>query len=126
MKNHVFLKKCFAFFLILVCVIPYITLAVSSNFNMPDWEDSKIDSADDYGVIENVGNVLGGTLYIVRIVGVGIALVILLVIACKYMFASAGDRAEIKKHAVPYVVGAVVMIGASGILTVLIDFSANI
>lgn len=60
---------------------------------------------------------------IARIVGVTIAIVMLLVIAIRYMVSSAGDRADIKKHAVAYVVGAIVLFGAVGILGIIDDFT---
>ena len=63
---------------------------------------------------------------VARIIGVGVALVVLMVIACKYMIASAGDRADIKKNAIPYVVGAVVLVAASGIISVLQKFVSTI
>ena len=63
---------------------------------------------------------------IIRIVGVCIAIVMLLTIAMKYMTAAAGEKAEIKKSAVQYVVGAIVLFAAVGILGIINDFSGNI
>lgn len=63
---------------------------------------------------------------IVRIVGVCIAIVMLLAVAMKYMTAAAGEKAEIKKSAIQYVVGAVVLFGAVGLLGLINDFSVNI
>lgn len=63
---------------------------------------------------------------IVRIVGITIAIVMLLTIAIKYMISSAGDRADIKKHAVAYVVGAFILFGAVGILGAIDEFAQNI
>ncbi len=60
---------------------------------------------------------------IMRIVGVTIAIVMLLAVAMKYMVSSAGDRADIKKHAIVYVIGAMVLFGAVGILGVIDDFT---
>ena len=39
------------------------------------------------------------------------------------MISSPGDRADIKKHAVAYVIGAFVLFGVTGILGVLVDLS---
>ena len=47
-------------------------------------------------------------------------------VAIKYMSAAPGERAEIKKHAVPFVVGAVVLFASSGILTIIQQFAENI
>ena len=39
------------------------------------------------------------------------------------MYSAPGDRAEIKKHAVVYIVGAVVLFASSGILGIIKDFA---
>ena len=62
----------------------------------------------------------------VRIVGVTVAIVMLLVIAMKYMASAPGDRADIKKHAVAYVIGAVILFGVSGILGILVEIASAI
>ena len=42
------------------------------------------------------------------------------------MMAAPGDRADIKKHAVVYVVGAVVLFASTGILSIIQMFSESI
>lgn len=75
---------------------------------------------------EKVTTVVSVIITIIRIVGVTIAIVMLLAVAMKYMTAAAGEKAEIKKSAVQYVVGAVVLFGAVGILGIVNDFAKNI
>ena len=81
-------------------------------------------------VPENINNFTNNTIKAaigaIRLVGTSIAIIILLVISMKYMMASAGERAEIKKHAVPFVIGATVLFAAGGILTIILNFSNNI
>ena len=64
-------------------------------------------------------SIISAVLQIVRTVGMVVAVAILMVIACKYMIASAGDRADIKKYAITYVIGAIILFGASGIAELL-------
>ena len=71
---------------------------------------------DSGGANESAKKILTSILDVVRIVGAAIAIIILMVIAAKYIMASAGDRADIKKYAINYVVGAVIFFAASGIL----------
>ncbi len=76
------------------------------------------------GEVTNLANAAAGTVAsVLRVAGVCIAVVMLLTIAMKYMISSAGDRADLKKHAVAYVVGAVVLFGATNIIAALIDFT---
>ena len=61
-----------------------------------------------------------------RIACTVIAVVILLVISIKYMTSAPGERADIKKHAIPYAVGVVILFGASGILAIIEKLSVAI
>lgn len=70
-------------------------------------------------------NITAAILNIVRIIGAGIAIIMLTVVAAKYMMASAGDRADIKKYAINYVIGAIILFGATGILTMIREFVLN-
>lgn len=81
------------------------------------------------GTMDNVGdaktatsNVLNGLISATRVIGAAIAIIILIVIACKYIMASAGDRADIKKYAFNYIIGAVILFAATGILGIIQTF----
>jgi type IV secretory pathway VirB2 component (pilin) len=84
-----------------------------------------VDAFNDKGsssVGTSIQNTLGAALYIVKIIAVGVGLIMLAVLAMKYMFASAENKASIKQSAVVYVVGAVVFFGAAGILNIIQSF----
>jgi len=83
-----------------------------------------IEPPGSAGVVE-LGTILGAILTVIRIAGVGVAIIIITVLAMKYMMASPGDKADIKKHAVPYVIGAVVLMAASGIVGLLQVFVSD-
>lgn len=69
--------------------------------------------------------ILSSVLDIIRTIGAAVAVIILIVIACKYIIASAGDRADIKKYATTYVIGALILFGASGITSLIKNFIDN-
>ena len=69
--------------------------------------------------------ILSSILDIIRTIGAAVAVIILIVIACKYIIASAGDRADIKKYATTYVIGALILFGASGITSLIKNFIDN-
>ena len=85
--------------------------------------DGQTGDADLNG---KANNIVGSIIAVTRIIAVGVAIIMLLTIAMKYMMAAPGDRADIKKHAVVYVVGAVVLFAASGILQIIQSFAKNI
>jgi hypothetical protein len=66
--------------------------------------------------------IINAVLGTIRLVGTAISLGILLVISIKYMVASAGERADIKKYALNYIIGAVVLFASTNILVIIKDF----
>ena len=72
--------------------------------------------------MSTVRQIIGAILNLVRIVGSAVAVIILLVIGTKYIIASAGERADIKKYAVNYVIGALIFLSANTILYLIKNF----
>lgn len=62
--------------------------------------------------------IISTILSIIRTVAAAIAIVILIIIACKYILASAGDRADIKKYAFNYIIGAIILFSASALVSI--------
>ena len=70
--------------------------------------------------------IVGTVLDVVRIVGMGIALIMLTYIGIKFMLASPNERANIKQYSINYVIGAFILIAGVGLLTVVRDFALTI
>jgi len=60
---------------------------------------------------------------LVQVVGMGVAIVMLIVMAIKYISAAPSEKAEIKKSVTIYIVGAIVLFAATGILQVIKNFA---
>lgn len=65
---------------------------------------------------QGVYNIAGVVLGIAQAIGISVAVIMLIVIAIKYITASADGKAEIKKYALGYVVGAILLFGGVAIL----------
>lgn len=83
------------------------------------------------------GNTTGGTattiqnqandiIGIVQVVAVAIAVIMLIWLAIKYISAAPSEKADIKKSALIYIVGAVLLFATTGILQVIKTFATNI
>lgn len=81
---------------------------------------------DDTGAAEKIQKILTIIAVIFKIVAVATGIVILIALAVKYMMAAPGDRADIKKSMIPFVIGAFVLFASSGIVDMLIRFSAQL
>lgn len=61
-----------------------------------------------------------------QVIGVGVAVIMLIVLAIKYISAAPSDKADIKKSAAIYITGAVLLFGASGLLQIVKGFGDTI
>lgn len=107
---------------IIVCLMTIIMiLMIASNAVVLADATSAINPTNTHvSSFEKAMNVILG-LFQVGTVGVGV--IMLLVLATKYMMAAPSDKAEIKKHATVYIVGAVIAFGANGIVSLIKMFT---
>ena len=118
------IKKVFISLLLIMSIlgITMVSFAANGAFVDPDGFNSGVSTR-----AQNATENLAGTaITVIRIVAVAIAIIMLLAVSMKYMMSSANDRADIKKHAVAYVVGAFIIFGAVGILGIISDIANNI
>ena len=73
-------------------------------------------------ILKSSKNIIG----IAQVIGVGVAMTMLIVLGISYMVAAPGDKAEIKKHAVVYVVGAIFIFATTGIISIAYAIAGNI
>lgn len=120
------MKKTIKIMSILLVTIMFVAI-FATNVNAADANSildtmSKVDYAKDGG-IANVGK---NIVSILSTIGVVVAVIILLVIGIKYMVGSASEKAEYKKTMIPYLVGAVLIFGASAIAKVVVSMAQTI
>lgn len=115
MKINKILRILIVGFLLTNTMFP--VFASNPNFAIGSFEDKDVPTS----MSSFVDNSFTEAIRIAKVIGIGISVIIIMVIACKYMLAAPGDRADIKKNAVPFVIGAIVLFGASNLLDILID-----
>lgn len=81
---------------------------------------SSNDQVNGITTITTFGQNLRG---ILTAVGVVVAVLILAVLGIKYMMGSASEKAEYKKTMIPYVVGAILLFGASTVANLVFEFA---
>lgn len=80
----------------------------------------------DSPIKDEISNTSNDIIWIVQAVGYAAATIILVVLAIKYLAASPTDKAEIKKSATIWVVGALILFAGSFILTMIDNFAGSI
>lgn len=100
--------------LLLIAMLCNICTTVFADFD--GFAEIKPASSQLATSVQNIGGYILG---IAQVIGMVVAVVMLVVLAIKYISAAPNDKAEIKKHAVVYIVGAIVLFAASGILQII-------
>lgn len=101
--------------LIMVCMLGTVVFAdeaITPNSLTPTYEGT--------AQIQTVGQKVMG---VIQTVGVVVAVIILMVLGIKYMMGSAEEKAEYKKTMMPYVVGAILIFGATSIANMVYTFA---
>lgn len=115
MKNKTL--KIIAVLLIAIALITLSTTIVRATTGFEPIEPKPAGTAG-----EKVTNTAGQILTIVRIVGMAVAVIMLTMLGIKYVAASPNEKADYKKGMTVYVVGAVLLFGASALLSVIQKF----
>ena len=112
-------KKIIVFFIILITLI---SISLISNASYLDKFSGDVSGE----AAIRAGKISSSALNVIQVIGIAVAVIMLMVLGIKYMVASASDRADIKKHAIIYVTGAILLFGASGFVEIIKKFSKNL
>lgn len=110
--------------IMLVASISTISMATSGGVDAGNIAGQLTGTASKaQGQVTSIGNQIIG---ILTTVGVVVAVVVLLILGIKYMMGSASEKAEYKKTMIPYLVGAILIFGASAITKVVVSIGQGI
>lgn len=106
--------------LLLLVLMVILAIIARPSFGL-DIPKPNYDAAGTEGISTAGSNIAG----IAATIGVGVAIVILIWLAIKYITAAPSDKADIKKSATAYVFGAILLFAASGVLALIQTFATD-
>ncbi len=123
-KRTIVLMKIFY----VILLVSMMTLMLSNTVFADSSAGQKVDELlnnryDDDSQIGNMGNTI---IQWISTLGIIVAVVVLLILGIKYMVGSASEKAEYKKTMIPYLIGAVLIFGASAIAKAVIAMSETL
>ena len=111
MKN-ISMSKILAMLIIVLLIVSVSTLCLA----IPDPGEFHGDAGSAESGIMNVSNIVLG---IVQVIGVAVAVIMLVVLAIKYISAAPSEKGDIKKSAFVYVIGALLLFGGVAVLNII-------
>lgn len=70
-----------------------------------------------------VGNIINNVIGILQVVGSGISIIVITMLGIKYILASPGEKADVKKSIMPIGIGCVLLFGAVNLMAAVEEFS---
>lgn len=122
MKN---VKKVIAISIILMFIFAIANCNSAFAYDFMETINNQVNATASGNATDSVKSVAGSIITIARVICAGVAVAMLTILGIKYMSSAPSEKADIKKHAVPYVVGAVIMFGCTGILSIIEQFAAS-
>lgn len=111
---------------IVLMMLMVVAVLMSSVYAVPEVNTNIFDNVKaDTGTTNTVSKIMATIINVIQIVGMGVAIIMLVYVAIKYMSAAPSDKADFKKSATGYIVGAVVLFAASGILQLVKNFATT-
>ena len=101
------------------------TIVYADAWNVSDFDTLISAGKNDTTVINSTKSIMGTIINVIRIVGTGVSVIMLTYVAIKYMSAAPSEKAEFKKSATAFIVGAVVLFAATNLLKILADFAVE-
>ena len=122
------MKKISKILVVMLLVLMTMTMFMSVTVNASTDSASKVDDLFNGGSVQvdGINNVGKNIISIITTIGIIVAVIVLLILGIKYMMGSASEKAEYKKTMIPYLVGAVLIFGASAIAKAVIAMSESI
>lgn len=119
-------KVVIALFIVLIVASVICSNNAFAAYDMMATINAQADATADDSVTKSVTNISGAVITIARVVCAAVAVAMLAILGMKYMSAAPSEKADIKKHAVVYIVGAVIMFACTGILGIIQQFAAGL
>lgn len=123
MKKKVIIKILTIFFVLFFLMLN-IVFAGDSGINQLKLQLKNVGGTSGTGTaFLKITNIVIGAL---QVVGTGISIIMVTYLGLKYVMASAGEKADIKKQAVPVVTGAVILFSAVNIAKIIALYGTSI
>lgn len=108
-----------------IVLVLFLIGIIATSLSVVFGADIPTAGTDKSGASSSVQNIVGALIFIIQIIAFAAAVIMLMFLGIKYITASPDGKAEIKKSSVQYVVGAIILFAATGILQIVRNFALS-
>lgn len=120
MKKNKVLKILIAVLIFITLICVFTQPASALKFDVSE----KFENTTDKSQASNhTANILGAVISITQVIGAGIAIIMLIVLAIQFFWSSPTGKAEFTKRFRVYILGAIIIFSATALLQIVKDFA---
>ena len=119
MKKTKILKILVSVFLIIALLMLFTHNSFASFVDLDKFNNAK----DKSNATNTVSKVLGSTINVIQVIAAGVAIIMLIVLGIKWIYESPSGKAQIAKSARYYILGAIIIFAAVGLLQIVKNFT---
>lgn len=112
-------KRVLIVLIVLICIS---TISLADKYTPSKFGSAVGNASVDTGEIKDIGGEIVG---IIQVVGTAVSVGTIIFIGIKYVLGSAEEKASYKKSLLPYLVGAVLIFGATNLTQVIYDWTTE-
>ena len=115
-------KKISIICMLIVAILISFTCNVNATINPDNFKPGNLTASDYNKPFQFAGTILNA----IWVVGIVIAVVAVIVLGLKYMMGSLEERAEYKKNMLPIIIGIVILVSSTTIVSMIYNFMLNV
>ena len=117
------MKKVISFVVIFTMMLSFVTYVQADDPGISTLISTMSGVSTMASTTSKVGTVINNVIGLIQMVGSGIALIVITILGIKYLLASPGEKADVKKQIFPILIGCVLLFGAVNLMEAVAEFA---
>lgn len=117
------MKKVISLIVVFTIIFGFVTFVEAADSGIKTLTSTmkKVNTMASTGT--QTGKIINSVIGLLQMVGSGIALIVITILGIKYILASPGEKADVKKQIFPILIGCVLLFGAVNLMAAVAEFA---
>lgn len=117
------MKKVISLVVVFTMILSFVTFVYADDPGISQLTGAMSGVSTMASTSSKVGTVINNVIGLIQMVGSGIALIVITMLGIKYILASPGEKADVKKQIMPILIGCVLLFGAVNLMAAVAEFA---
>lgn len=117
------MKKVISLVVVFTMILSFVTFVYADDPGISALTGAMSGVSTMASTSSKVGTVINNVIGLIQMVGSGIALIVITMLGIKYILASPGEKADVKKQIMPILIGCILLFGAVNLMAAVAEFA---